>query len=112
MIKKFKIKLSAKELPELCRLYDFYIKAWESEDPHEYLLLHMAMDLHHELARKINPAAKKYTVCLSIPAALAFFQWWQKIDTAGDEYGNVIICKIIGAIDKVHHEAAIRFLTA
>ncbi len=94
----FKIKLSAKELPELVRAYGFFIAAWESEDAHEELLLEHAIIFRDRLQRSIRPEAKKYTVKLNTADALAFMQWWDAI-TIGSDYAAVIILRMIGEID-------------
>lgn len=96
----FRVRLTAKELQELLNMYAFFIAAWESEDPHEQLLLEHAIQLYERLARMHRPEAKKYNIKFTVTDGLAFIQWWQMIDTSDQVHGNAIICRMVGEIDK------------
>lgn len=73
---------------------------WESDDYHELLLLEHATILADRLTRAQRPEAKKYTVKFNAAEALAFYLFWQMINTAGDILGNAIICRVVWEIDK------------
>ncbi len=80
MSHQLKIKLSSRELPELVKMYAFFIPLWISLNPHESLLLENAIIFSDRLARSIRPEAKSYHIKMNSAEALAFMQWWCMIE--------------------------------
>lgn len=101
MTGNFKIKLTRKELTVLLELYILFIDRWESENALEELLLVHAIHFYRTMEKvAVNRPQEKFTFKLQPPDALAMWQWWQMINTADQGYGNIIVCRIVGEIDK------------
>ena len=102
MIIKFKITRG--ELTELLGAYSKYIPLYVPDSAHEELLFeHLIYDYYFFL-RLYKTDKKKYTITLTAPAALAFYQAWQGINLCPktDIFASVIINKVIGIIHVEH----------
>lgn len=100
-----KIKLTQSEFAELYRMYRYHVDFFTINNGWDELLFEHMADLYKRLAvlrKEVKPA---YTIKLSGPESLAFYEVWQMINTNNWPFGNVILIRIIAQIDKEHHKA-------
>lgn len=76
------------------------IGVYEPENDHEKLLYEHLVEMTHMMEEKLRKEQVQYSMKLTAPASLAFYQIWQQCNQYTDTYSQVIILETIKQIDK------------
>ena len=105
-MKKIKIRIQRQRLEVLLDVYVWIFTSYNPETPYEWLLYHIAGELHGQAAKQLhNESQERFTVLFTEVQALGFYQLFNNVDLRNMAFANVVVSEIIGAIDKVHKNA-------
>ena len=95
-----KYRIGREQVAQLADLYANFIAKWEVENEHEVLLLSMMQDMHGKMTQITKAEAVNCTLRMTDTEAIAFYQQWSTCDISTWKYANIIVKKILQAIDK------------
>jgi len=94
-----KLKITYTQLDCLCSLLNATLGCYTPDDNIERLLYTHMYDLYKRLVKRFIDQSKNYTVDMPNVVAIAFYEFWQKVNIE-DIYARSFIQGILNEIDK------------
>lgn len=95
-----KYKIGKEQVQQLIDLYANYLAKAETSNEHEVLLFSIMQDMYARMVQLTKAAAVNCILKLTDTEAIAFYQQWSTCDISAWRYADLIVRKLLQAIDK------------
>ncbi len=95
-----KYKIGKEQVQQLIALYASHLETPETNNEHDVLLFSIMQDTYARMVQLTKAAAANCILKLTDTEAIAFYQQWNTCDISAWGYAELIVRKILQAIDK------------
>lgn len=90
-----RIRISHQRLEALVEICEEMLEEFVAENEHHRLLREYLLELRHKLPEMLQRGQDLYTLTLSGPEAMAFYQLWNLLDISRDRYAKLVVDNLL-----------------
>lgn len=90
-----RLRISHQRLEALHEICTEMLEEFKPDSSHRQLLHEYMQELHHRLREMLGRNQDLYTLLLTSPEAVAFYQLWNMLDIRHDKYAELIVDNLL-----------------
>jgi hypothetical protein len=93
--RSIRLRISSQRMEALQEICGEMLDEFSPDTDHRLLLHEYLQELHQKIAQMLDKNQETYTLILSGPEAVAFYQLWNMLDIQHDKYAVLIVDNLL-----------------